>query len=392
FDFEHSSIFFGRTRAIDEVLAALKQQASEERAFVLVFGGSGVGKSSLVRAGVLPWLVKPGVIDGVGVWRRAVMRPNEVNEGDLFDALAAALFRAEGLPEIGSDGTTTAQLASMLREKPDGLGMLIKGALSQAAREVQLAEKLEKQPRALFVLAVDQLEELFTVERLASQREAFLRAIDCLARSGYVWVLATLRSDFYPRCEESPLLMQLKYGTGQYHLQSPDEVQLGQMIRLPAAAAGLLFEEDYKTGERLDDLLRDSAVKSPAALPLLEFALEELYEQRDSGQGLLKLDSYRALGGVEGALGKRAEESFQLAGENARASFDPVFRQLVTIGSGEGDPAVRRRARKSEVETSAGTRDLIARLTADRLLVADRTEEGVLVIGLAHEAMLSSWP
>jgi WD40 repeat protein len=392
FDFEHASIFFGRTRGIDEVLAALKQQAAEERAFVLVFGGSGVGKSSLVRAGVLPWLVKPGVIDGVGVWRRAVMRPNEVNEGDLFDALAAALMRAEGLPEIGSDGTTAARLAAMLREKPDGVGMLIKGALSQAAREVQLAEKLEKQPRSLFALAVDQLEELFTVERLASQREGFLRAIDGLARSGYVWVLATLRSDFYPRCEESPLLMDLKRGNGQYHLQPPDEVQLGQMIRLPAAAAGLLFEEDFKTGERLDDLLRDSAVKSPTALPLLEFALEELYEQRDSEQGLLKLDSYRALGGVEGALGKRAEESFQLAGENAQQSFDLVFRQLVTIGAGEGEPAVRRRARKSEVEKSAGSRDLIARLIADRLLVGDRTEEGVLVIGLAHEAMLSSWP
>ncbi|MEY2536401.1 MAG: hypothetical protein QOG67_141 [Verrucomicrobiota bacterium] len=392
FDFEHASIFFGRTRAIDEVLASLKQQAAEEHAFLLVFGGSGVGKSSLVRAGVLPWLIKPGVIDGVGVWRRAVMRPNEVNQGDLFDALAAALMRAEGLPEIGSDGTTTVQLASMLRESPDGVGMLMKGALSQAAREVQVAEKLEKQPRALFALVVDQLEELFTVERLASQREGFLRAINGLARSGYVWVLATLRSDFYPRCEDSPILMQLKQGTGQYHLQPPDEVQLGQMIRLPAAAAGLFFEEDYKTGERLDDLLRDSAVKSPAALPLLEFALEELYEQRDSDQGLLKLESYHALGGVEGALGKRAEESFQLAGESARESFDLVFRQLVTIGSSEGEPAVRRRARKSEIEASAGSRELIDRLITDRLLVADRSEEGVLVIGLAHEAILSSWP
>ncbi|MDB6031781.1 MAG: hypothetical protein JWM16_2119, partial [Verrucomicrobiales bacterium] len=392
FDFEHSSIFFGRTRAIDEVLAALKQQMVEERAFVLVFGGSGVGKSSLIRAGVLPWLVKPGVIDGVGVWRRAVMRPNEVNEGDLFDALSAALLRGEGLPEIASDGTSAKQLAAMLREKPDGVGMLIKGALSQAAREVQLAEKLEKQPRALFVLAIDQLEELFTVERLASQREGFLRALDGLARSGYVWVLATLRSDFYQRCEESPILMQLKNGTGQYHLQPPDELQLGQMIRLPAAAAGLLFEEDHKTGERLDDLLRDAAVKSPAALPLLEFALEELYEQRDTVQGLLKLDSYRALGGVEGALGKRAEESFQQAGEGAQESFDLIFRQLVTIGSGEGEPAVRRRARKSDVEITPGSRDLVTRLTTDRLLVADRTEEGVLVVSLAHEAMLTSWP
>jgi Novel STAND NTPase 1 len=391
FDFEHAPVFFGRTGAIDEVLAALKQQAANERAFVLVFGGSGVGKSSLMRAGILPWLVKPGVIDGVGLWRRAVMRPTEVSEGDLLDALAGALMRDEGLPEIGRDGTSVAQVAAMLREKPDSVGMLIKGALSQAGREVQIVEKLKEQLPALFALAIDQLEELFTVERLAGQRECFLRAINALARSGYVWVLATLRSDFYSRCEESPILMELKKGAGQYHLQPPNEVQLGQMIRLPASAAGLPFEEDHKTGERLDDLLRDAAVKSPSALPLLQFALEELYEQRDASKGLLTLEAYRAIGGVEGALGKRAEESFQSASESAQRSFEEVFRQLVTISSIEGEPAVRRRARKADLEINSGCREMIARLIADRLLVVDRTEKGVVVISLAHEAMLASW-
>lgn len=406
FDFEHASIFFGRTRAVDQVLAALKQQAANECAFVLVFGGSGVGKSSLVRAGVLPWLVKPGVIDGVGLWRRAVMRPSDVNEGDLFDALAAALMRAEGLPEIGSDRTSVSTLAAMLREQPDGVGFLIKGALSQAAGEVQRAEHLEMQPRALFALAIDQLEELFTVERLTDQREGFLRAVDTLARSGYVWVLATLRSDFYSGCEESPILMELKKGAGQYHLQPPNELEFGQIIRLPAAAAGLLFEEDHKTGERLDDLLRDAAMKSPAALPLLEFALDELFEQRDEERCLLTLSAYRALEGMEGALSKRAEESFRDAGADAQANFDLVFRHLVRISKEAGEPAVRRIARKAEVEKSpsakkknghaeeknAGAEKLIAKLIADRLLVVDRTDEGMVMISLAHEEMLKSWP
>jgi hypothetical protein len=391
FDFEHAPIFFGRTRAIDELLTSLQKQASNERAFVLVFGGSGVGKSSLVRAGVLPWLVRPGVIDGVGLWRRAVIRPGEASDGDLFDVFAAALLRAEGLPEIGADGTNATQLGALLRKNPGGAALLIKGALSQAAREMQIANNLERQPRALFALVVDQMEELFTTGRLTHQREDFLYAIDALARSGYVWIVATLRSDFYSRCETSTALMQLKQGDGQYHLQPPDEIALGQMIRLPASAAGVLFEEDHATGERLDDILRDAAVKNPAALPLLEFALEELYQQRDTENCLLKLDAYRALGGVEGALGRRAEESFTAASEKAQEKFDQIFRHLVTIGSDEGHPAVRRRADRDAVASDTASSELVERLIADRLLIIERTDEDKVVVSIAHEAMLGSW-
>ena len=305
FDFEHAAIFCGRTRAIDEVLTALKQQAADGCAFVLIFGGSGVGKSSLVRGGVLPLLVKPGVIDGVRLWRRAVMRPSDAAEGDLFDALATTLVRGQALPEINKHEVTSVQLARMLREAPEGAGLLIQRELSQISQDVRQTEKLDKPPRALLVLAIDQLEELFTIEKLDGVRETFLRSLDALARSGCIWVVATLRSDFYQRCAESPVLGELvKKGAGQYCLLPPNETQLRQMIQLPAFAAGLDFEHDQDTGEHLDDLLRDAAIKNPSTLPLLEFALEQLYKQRDQETGQLKLAAYHGFGGVEGALGK----------------------------------------------------------------------------------------
>jgi hypothetical protein len=107
FDFEHAPIFFGRTRAIGAIREALVQQSAHGCAFVLVFGMSGVGKSSLVRAGVLPTITQPGVIEGVGLWRWCVFRPSDAT-GDLEGGLAAALLAAQALPELAEAGVDAA--------------------------------------------------------------------------------------------------------------------------------------------------------------------------------------------------------------------------------------------------------------------------------------------
>src|SRR5690606_15084340 len=97
FEFEHATVFFGRTKAVSDILQALRQQSADGRAFVLVLGMSGGGKSSVVRAGVLPMLMQPGVIEGVALWRRAVFRTADT-PNDLFASLAAALLREHALP------------------------------------------------------------------------------------------------------------------------------------------------------------------------------------------------------------------------------------------------------------------------------------------------------
>ncbi|MBK5257645.1 MAG: serine/threonine-protein kinase PknK, partial [Vicinamibacteria bacterium] len=270
FEFEHAAIFFGRSRAVDEVVKALREQAAKGRAFVLVLGMSGSGKSSLVRAGVVPRLVHGGVIEGVSLWRRAVLRPAEA-AGDVFDGLAAALLRPEALPELSTDGTTAEELGRLLRENPKGAGLLVKGGLSQVAAERRRDQGQQEQPDARLILAIDQMEELFTLERGSpEERRGFVEALSSLARSGRVWAVATLRSDFFGRCEELDELMALKQGAGQYHLQPPSAAEIAQMIRLPARAASLRFEQDPNTQAGLDEVLRDAAVDQVGHLPLLE--------------------------------------------------------------------------------------------------------------------------
>lgn len=391
FRVEHSPIFFGRTRAISEVLNALRLQSAQGRPFVLVLGMSGCGKSSLVRAGVLPLLTQPGVIEGVGLWRCAVMRPADAG-GDLFSSLASALLKERALPELAADGTGTAELSKLLRESPDAAFSLIKGGLSQAASAVAREEGLEQQPEARLALVIDQLEELFTMTGVSSRdRQDFVAAIESLVSSGKVWVLATMRSDFYPRMVELPGLVALKEGAGQYDLLPASPAEIGQMIRRPAELAGLEFEESEITGERLDDALRDAAARNPEALPLLQFTLEQLYAAR-SDEGLLTLSAYEEMGGVAGALAQRAEAAFDSLRETDQSAFATVMSALIMVGAGEGDSGTRQWAPLSMFADGSSARALVDRFVEARLLVTNRDDSGKPVVAVAHEALLRHWP
>lgn len=382
FEFEHAPVFFGRTRAVSDILQALRKQAADDRSFVLVLGMSGGGKSSVVRAGVLPMLTRPGVIEGVNIWRRAVFRPTDVR-GDLFAGLAKALLREHALPSIEADGTNADDLAQILAESPQAATSLIKSALSR--------EQSASGGNARLALVVDQLEEMYTQQEiLPKHRKAFVDVLDSLARCGKVWIIGTLRSDFYPRLGNLPKLVALKEGDGQYDLLAPTASEIGQMIRLPTRAAGLRFEEDAASSERLDDRLRDAAAEHPEVLPLLQFTLEELYQRRTE-DGMLTLAAYRELGGVEGSLAQRAETVFKDLPDDVEAELPKVLNALVSVEHDGHETIGRKRAPWSDA-TTGKSRELIETFVNNRLFVTELADDGSAVVTVAHEALLWHWP
>jgi WD40 repeat protein/serine/threonine protein kinase len=429
FDFEHAPIFHGRTKTMGEVLEALEAQVRAQRPFVLVLGASGSGKSSLVRAGVLPLLTQPETIEGVGLWRWSVTRPGAGGSGgDCFDALAAALLESSALPALQDPESQNAirDLAAELREHSDNVAFRVRDALDHAAREWKIQqshylkekerrlsesgrsddtdlprqhrERLEL-PKARLALVIDQLEELFTTGFSLEVRQNYISALAGLVRSGRVFLLVTLRSDFYPRYQEFPDLIELAKPSGKFDLRPPTPYELGNMIRLPAEAAGLRFEQEPETGQRLDQALRDAASATPESLPLLEHVLSLLYDKQESrGDGLLRWSDYRELGELKGALAKHAEAVFSTLGPDVQRAFPLVMRHLVTLGQGEEEVPNRRTvpyrdlvSEGTDQDQKAGAKGFVDLFIEKRLLVADTDPQGEVTVSVAHEALLREW-
>ena len=235
---------------------------------MLIFGGSGVGKSSFSRAGLLPFLTDPGVIAETRAWRWSIFEPSD-STGDLIDGLAATLLTANALPRLAAR-MPEAELARALRGRESTLIAFLRTELAAHA-----GIDLDKTPvngtpfPVRYALLIDPVEEIFTRQgATAEDRESFLQTLEWLLGTGLFWVVGTMRSDFFDRCAEHRRLLDLKHGNGQYHLPPPSQAELSQMIRLPAQSAGLEFEVDPVRGP-LDDFLLEEASKDPGALPLL---------------------------------------------------------------------------------------------------------------------------
>lgn len=373
FEPEHAGVFFGRTRARNELRELLQRQAARDKAFVLVMGASGSGKSSLVKAGLLPDLKLPGMIGRVALTRHLIVKPSE-GGAEPLGALTTALLGADALPEIAGLGLspTGGDLVEVIR-----LGL---EAAGKAAGLLAGAE-------ARLLVVVDQLEELFTQEQIGDEaRDRFIEALEQLAASGVVWVVATMRADFFDMLATVPRLAALSDGEARFLLLPPSDAEVGEIVRLPAFEAGLRFEARTETGEALDEVIRAAALSAPGALPLLSFLLDHMWRER-SAEGLLTFAAYERLGGLEGALARRAEAVHADLSDEGRAAFPALLRQLVTVGQGGHGHATSRPVARDDLARSAEADHLISTLVEARLLVVEGDR-----VRLAHEALITHWP
>jgi len=408
FGAKHAPVFFGRSRDITKVIDRLKDAAEKGCPFLLVDGASGAGKSSLVRAGLVPRLTAAGVVPSVDIWRVAVMRPAEI-VSDPFAALARALLVAESdlpeaeqgrppaLPELSaSDFPRADDLAALLAHADASAPKPILSTFSAIEQTAREKEGYGRAVKVALLLVVDQLDELFGADIGNDIRARFAQLLRLLARSGRVWVIATLRADLFDHFLSQKDLKQLKDDGSSYDLAPPDAAALAEIVRAPAAAAGLVYESDTKTGERLDERLLADAERADL-LPLLQFTLNQLFEareRRDHG-GQLTFAAYRALGGLEGAVEKEAEAAFARLGATEQARLPRLLRELVAPAGDATMTAARaafdiRPVPLADAAYDEASARLVQALIDARILLSSG-EGGQATVRLAHARVLDSW-
>ena len=406
FGAKHAPVFFGRSREVAKSVERLKDAAEKGCRFLLIDGASGAGKSSLVRAGLVPRLTAAGVIPNVDVWRVALMRPGELS-GNPFASLARALLagsddlpedergRPPGLPELRAGDFPKLEDLSALFAHADAtaLGPLIH-TLDVVARAERQSGGYEREVNTALLLVVDQLDELFGVAE--EIRTCFANLLDLLARNNRVWVVVTLRADLFDRFLGDAKLKQLKEDGASYDLAPPDAAALTEIVRGPAFAAGLDYEMDPASGETLDELLLTDAGR-PDLLPLLQFTLNQLFEEAKQSDlpRLLTFKAYRALGGLEGAVNKEAEAALQALGSAEQGLLPRLLRELVAsaqdgyVTSGHAAFDIRPVPLAVAAYDDNSARLVQALINARILLSSSEGSEATL--RLAHARVLDAW-
>lgn len=385
FDEAHAAVFFGRRRVVERIREALAAAAGRGTPFLLLLGASGSGKSSVARAGVVPRLTQIGAVPGIDVWRRCVMRPSEGN-GDPLLALAQALYKADVLPELGSgDSPAPADFAALLRQAPEAAARSVARALERAGAVVATREGFDRAVEARLLVLVDQFEEALHGE--PETRENFGRALQGLAASGTTWVLGTLRSDLYAAFQGSPAFMALRERGALFDLLPPTPSDIAEIVTGPAQAAGLRFDARLG-GVTLDEELAVAALQ-PGSLPLLQLALDALFEARDPQTNTLSVATYDGFGGLAGVVERRAEGTLASLDPDSAAALPKLLAALVNVA--ESGVITSRPVARSVAERAPGAGRLIDSFVAARLLLAD-DRSGETVLRVAHEALIGSWP
>ncbi|WP_437953755.1 protein kinase [Sorangium sp. So ce296] len=355
-----AELFFGRDTEIRQLLGHLEKMRDEDTLrWLLIEGPSGAGKSSLVQAGLLPRLTERP--PGTAPWLVATLRPSE----DPIKSLVVAIAQVCAAHEPAGAPDEVAEIESALRSEEGALGALLSRCVPDGAK---------------LLLVVEQLEELFALGGVHLRHVDALLSTCLSSERSPLRLLATLRSDYLHRLEQTPGLARLLNSKAfRYYLRPMDEDALAQVIRGMAARAGLRLSEGLPAR-----MVRDAA-GTDSRLPLLGHTLRSLWSSRAAAA--LTHDHYEQIGGVSGALARHAALLLDGLGEQGRERAKWLILDLVQVG--RGAPDTRRPRTRAEVVAAAGgdqlAEDVLLRLSGMPIGQSPRAPENLRLVVMSAD-------
>jgi serine/threonine protein kinase len=352
--------FFGRAREVAAMVTRIR-----DRPLMAVVGSSGIGKSSFVRAGLVPALKRSGEM-----WETLVVRPGR-KPMEALGAITAPMIATSA--NLADEMDEQKKLVDKLRHEPGHLGHLLRGRARRDSRRI--------------LLFVDQFEELFTQVADASERASFMACLAAVAddATSPLRVVLSIRSDFLDRVAEDQTFVN-ELTQGLFFLGPPNRANLRDAIVMPAELASYRFEHDATVEDMLNHL-----ETTPGALPLLQFAASKLWENRDTSRRLFTHASYAMMGGVTGALASHADQVVQEIGAHKQPLLRAVLLRLVTP---ERTRAIVPMEELRELSREVGeVQALVDHMVDARLLVVQNLEGGKgSTVEIVHESLIANWP
>lgn len=367
---EQSSIFFGREKAVNSMMSVvLGELANCRMPSIILLGESGSGKSSLVKAGLFPLLQN---LDNSQQFILEKTTPALLGENLYVNFVSLFFKNYEQLKD-------NPVYDEMIKGIPENYNF----------SHLEFALK-NYESHVIPVLFIDQFEELFSDTRISEeQRLMILRLIRGLTETRHVFLVISMRNDFYSKFASYSDLSKIKQMVSMTcDVPTMDTTELASVVREPARMAGLEWEVG-RNGHSLDMEIVNEATQIKN-LPLIEFALSELYKSRDE-KGILTFEAYNKIGGLKGAFTNYANGVYDSLSEEEKKAFLDILGRVVTISRTDDKTFVRKTVLLSECESSSVHTGVIRKLVDAHIFTSGKNLKGEAIFTIAHEMLLTEW-
>lgn len=370
FECNENEIFFGREKAVDDIMSNVLSNLGEGKSpSIVLLGESGSGKSSLVQAGIVP------MVDYIDERKYSLLKivPSLLGE-KVYDNFIYLFLSAYPILE---ETPIAAELRKGISEDYNF------AHLQYAVRR----SGFKNHP----ILFFDQFEELFNDANIKDdQRILFLRLLKGLVVTKEFFVIISMRNDFYSCFHKYLDFNSIKQNaTLVYDIPLLGSIEYSSIIKEPAKLAGIEWEIN-EMGHSLDEAIINDAIELKS-LPLIQFTLLELYKIKGKNN-LITYNDYRAIGGIKGSFLSYTTDVYNSLSKEEVSAFNDILSKIVTISNVDTETFVRKTSLIKDAEISDIHKSLIKKLVDAHILVSNKNTNGESTITLVHEMLINSWP